>query len=304
MMKKGIVLFTTLMILMLLLSVMVYFLEFTKKAKDQVTYEFALLQTNSIVTNLVSYFKTIDLDQQSIFYGSGVPFTLELGTHTVTLEINSAHKLLDINTLAHAIETKDTPAYTEFVNFLYTKRLRDPELFIDILLDTVDNDKEEKNSGSGSEIVLLNPRFANGAIYNQKHFDTIIEYYATVSNDQDIYNIAFENYFSFRGGSLDINYLSKELLNLLFHDANSFSLSQIVDHNERYEELDELPFDEYYLKKINSGRMGHSIGVESALIKVDASFEYTEQFRSSIEFFYDVKNKVLSGYKVKDITFE
>jgi len=301
-MKKGIVLFTTLMMIMALLSIVTIFLKNTSKVKNSITTEFALIQTNSIMNNLTSYLKDVPFDEDTIFYGSKVPFTIPLKNNSsIVFKIESANKYLDINSLAVSIKSKNNETYSQFVSFLYQYNIRDPEFFIDLLLDTIDADTIEKNSGSGSEIVLNNPKFRNGKIYTMKHFKMIIDYYFSVTGDKLIYNIPFNKLISFHSASLDINFLSDRLIDMIFYDANQFDLTSIKKHNTIYEKLDDLPFDEAYIKEISKGRFAHSIGTKSSVIKVKIVLQYGEQFKSNVEFLYNIKTKSLYDYTILNI---
>ena len=300
-MKKSIVLFTTLLLIMALLATIMIFLNSTRKVKDEITYEFALIQTNAIMNNLVKYFHDIEFDEDVIFYGSKMPFNIQLGENRIQININSAHKYLNINSLATSMLKKNNIIYDNFINMMYQHKVKDPEFFVDLLLDTIDKDQEEKNSGSQSEISLQNPIFRNGKIYNKKHFDMILNYYVSITNDEDIRKVPFNEIISFDAPSIDINFANEQLLNTIFYDANTFSLNLIKKHTTVYEKLEDLPFDEFYLKEIKKGRFGHSITTNSTLIKVFIEFTYKTQFKSKISFLYDTKEKKLSNYTILEI---
>ncbi len=299
--KKGIVLFTTILLIMALLATIMLFLNSTRKVKDEITYEFALIQTNTIMYNLVKYFNDIEFDEDIIFYGSKMPFNLQFGESRVKIKIDSAHKYLNINSLSAAMSKKDNIVYDDFINMLYQYNVKDPEFFVDLLLDTLDADNIEKNSGSGSEISLQNPIFRNGKIYNNKHFNIILDYYSNTVGDKAIFKVPFNNIISFNAPSIDINFANEKLLNVIFHDANTFSLNIIKKHTEIYEKLEDLPFDEFYLKEIRKGRFGHSVETTSSLISVVVELSYKEQFKSKIKFLYNIKNKTLQDYTILDI---
>lgn len=299
--RKGIVLFTTILLIMALLGVVMVFLNSTKRVKDTLSYEYAQIQSNIVMYNLVEYFNGIKFDEDVVFYGSGLPFTMEFGDAIVTLEFNSAHDKININNLINIIKTKDNIAYDNFVTYLYSFRIIDPLFFIDILIDTIDKDNIEKNSGNGSEIVLKDPLFRNGRIYNNEHFKRIVEYYLQQTDDEDILKVPFDTFISFDAPNIDINFASKKILEILFYDANSFALETISKHNDIYDKLDDLPFDDYYLKNIKKGRFGQSITTTSNLLDVKVELNFNGRFKSNIKFLYDIKNKKLSQYTVEDI---
>ncbi|RLA84582.1 MAG: hypothetical protein DRG78_01100 [Epsilonproteobacteria bacterium] len=300
-MKKSIVLFTTLLLIMALLSVMMLFLNTTKEVKDNTSEEFALIQTNSVMSNLSVYFKNVAFDEETIFYGSKIPFTLPYDGGVVKFNIDSAHKYLNINLLAVSMKNKNNDVYEQFIAFLYQHRLRDPEFFVDLILDTFDKDSFEINSGSGSEIVLENPVFRNGKIHNKKHFKVILDYYFLKTNDKAIYDIPFNKIISFNAYPLDINFASKELLKIFFYDADQYTLDAIAEHKKIYEKMSDLGFDRGYEEILSKGRYGHSVNFKTIVISVNVELSYKNQFKSKVNFLYNTTTKKLAGYRIIDI---
>ena len=90
--RKGVVLFVTLMMMMLLLGIVSVFLNKTKESKDSVTTVYAMLQTNVVMHNLLQYLKEIDFDETTIFYASQAPFPVNFGQSNVTFQVESSQK--------------------------------------------------------------------------------------------------------------------------------------------------------------------------------------------------------------------
>lgn len=299
--KKAIVLFTTLLLILSLLSIVMLFLNSTKKTHDSITKEFALLQTNSVMVNLVEYLKTIDFDEEMIFHGAKVPFNLEFEDTHVTLKIDSLHKYININHFITSISKKDNLYYNKFIDFLYEKNLNRPEYFIDLLIDTVDKDDFDLTSGGDTEISKAFPLFRNEKIVNKKHLDQIIEYYFEQTNDQEIYNMEFEKYFNFNSPSLDLNFANEEVLKFILYDAYESDLNIIKEHNEVYEELSDLPFDDNYKDELKKARFGNKITTLSEMITLDIDLRYKSQYKANVKFVYNTKTKTLSDYTIDDI---
>jgi len=299
--KKAIVLFTTLLLILSLLSIVMLFLNSTKKTHDAITKEFALLQTNSVMVNLVEYLKTIDFDEEMIFHGSKVPFNLEFEDTYVTLKIDSLHKYININHFITSISKKDDLHYNKFIDFLYEKNINRPEYFIDLLIDTVDKDDFDLTSGGDTEISKAFPLFRNEKIVNKKHLDQIIEYYFEQTNDQEIYNMDFEKYFNFNAPSLDLNFANEEVLKFILYDAYESDLNIIKEHDEVYEELSDLPFDDNYKDELKKSRFGNKITTLSEMITLDIDLRYKSQYKANVKFVYNIKTKTLSDYTIDDI---
>ena len=298
--KKGVVLFVTLMMIMLLLAVVSIFLNKTKETKDNVTYENALIQTNLIMQDLLLYLKKIKFDEDMIYYAAKAPFPLGFEDSSVIIKIDSAQKYIDINTLITSSVTNNITA-DKFVSLLYKYNISQPELFLNILQDTIDTDIEEKNSGLQSEIILTVPTFRNGKIYSKIHLNSIIDYYFDKTGDKAIYEFPFDDVFGFSSSSIDMNFVSMDVMNILFDDANSYILEIIAKHAKVYDTIGDLPFDEYYTNKINQGVLGHSISTNTTLLKVKMDLIYKTQFKSSISFDYNIDSKGISNYTIVNI---
>ena len=304
--RNGVILFVTLMMMLLFMGVVSLFLNKTKESKDSSTIIYAMIQTNSIMDNLVGYIKNIEFDEYTIMFASQAPFPLSLGETNIVLKLDSAQKHININSfLKAATESKEADSNSDkFILLLLKYKIEEPNLFLDLLKDTYDTNKEgeEEERSNESEIILEYPTFRNGRIYNENHLSKIVDYYFEKTGDNEIYEIPFDELFSYTTNSvIDINFLSLDLMEILFDDANYYSLKTINEYDDIYEEIDDLPFDEYYTKKINKGMLGQTITTETKLIKVSATLNYKTQFKSKISFMYNTNSKNIFDYKIEDI---
>ena len=294
--RKGIVLFITLMLMLLLLGIVSVFLSKTKESKDEVTSSFAIVQTNFIMHNLFEYLKTIKFDEDTIHYASMTPMPLNLGQSNLLLKITSAQSRININSFVQSA-IKDNLVSDKFILLLTKYKLKDPYFFLDLLKDTIDKDKESRNS-QNSEIVETYPTFRNKKIYTQAQLDKIIDYYFDKTGDANIYNFPFSKIFGFTNAAIDINFLSYESMQILFDDANQNILKTIADYPDVYKKLEELPFDDYYMKKVKKGMLGQNIATTTQLLNISVKIKYKEQFKSKINFEYNTKTKKVSNYKI------
>jgi len=299
-MKKGVVLFVTIMMMMLLLSIVTVFLNKTKESKDNVTQIYAMVQTNVIMHNLLQYIKEINFDETAIFYASKSPFTINLGQSNVIFHLESAQKYININSFVKS-SIKNSTTSENFMSLLLEYKIEDPNFFLDILKDTLDKDNESRNS-LNSEIVLEHPTFRNMKIYNRHHLSQIIDYYFDKTGDNAIYRIPFDEIFSYTNGSIDLNFMPAKLMKIVFYDANAYLLKTIEKHPSTYKELKDLPFDEYYMKKVKKGMLGQSFTTKTTMLKISATIDYKTQFRSRISFLYDIKSKKISDYTILSIS--
>ncbi|MEA1956667.1 MAG: hypothetical protein U9N02_09290 [Campylobacterota bacterium] len=296
--KNGVVLLVTLMLIMLLLGLVTLFLSKTKQSKDFVTYSHALNQTSLTMTNLVTFIKQIQLDEESIFYAAGMPYPINLGQSDVTVEIDSAQKTININSLI-SDSLKNNITSDKFIDLLIDNKIKEPIFFLNLLQDTIDKDDQSRNN---SEIILEYPTFRNGKIHNSIHFKQIIDYYFSKTGDANIYDFKYEEIFNFTSNSIDMNFISMDAMELLFDDANHYILETISKHEEIYEKLDDLPFDSYYMKKVKAGKLGQSFMTETQLINMKISINHKGNFTSHISVLYNIKSKNILEYNVDKIT--
>ena len=297
--KNGIILLVTIMLLMLLMGVMTIFLKKTTESKNELVYAFALNQTNLLMHNIFQYIKAIELDEESIFYASKTSYPLDLGDAKISINIDSAQKNININSMVTA-SIKNNIVADRFLFLLSNYKLKRAQYLLALLQDTVDKDSDDR-SGDGSEIIIDYPTFRNGSIYNQHHLEKILDYYFIKTGDENIYNIPFEKMFSYENSSIDLNFISLENLNLLFPDANGYTLKLLGRHVKIYEKLEDLPFDEYYTKKLNKNAFGQPVSLKTENILVNITLKYKAQFVSKVNFEYNLKAKKIIDYHINSI---
>ncbi len=300
--RNGVVLFVTMMMILLLMSIVSIFLNKTKESKDKVTTVFAMTQTNAIMYNLLGYINELKLDEYAIFFASQTMIPLNLGDSNVFFKLNSNQRLININSLLNA-SIKDNIVSDKFIYFLLKYKIEDPDLFLNLLKDTIDKDRNSRASVE-SEIVMLHPTFRNGKIYNRAHLDMIVDYYFEQSGDGAIYNIEFDEFFSYTNNSIDLNFISLELMEFLFEDLNHYTISQIDENEGVYDDIEDMPFDPYYRKKIEKGMMGQRFTTKTETIDIEITLVYMSQFESKIRFKYNIKSKKIFDYEIMKIVLQ
>ncbi|MBL0707961.1 MAG: hypothetical protein JJW00_02840 [Sulfurimonas sp.] len=300
--RKGVVLFVTLMMILLLMGIVSVFLNKTKESKDKITTIFAMTQTNAIMYSTIGYLNKIELDEEALDFASKMTLPINFGESNLLIGIKSDNRLLNINSFVRSC-IKDNIVSDKFIYYLQKHKLRDPNLFLDLLKDTIDKDTNNR-SGIQSEIVLTYPTFRNSRIYNRSHLDMIIEYYYEQTNDRAIYNVPFDKLFSYYNGSIDLNFISLELMEFLFDDLNANTIAQIANKSGVYGELKNVPFDEYYRKKVKKGIMGQHFTTKTSSLDVKLTLVYMSQFKSHITFKYDMRSKKIYNYEIVDVSLE
>ena len=119
------------------------------------------------------------------------------------------------------------------LNILSTYNIKDPEYFIDLILDTIDSDKEERNAYS--EIKLIDPSFPNGKIYSFKHFKKILKFYAQQRRDKDIFKIPWKKLIYFGDKKIypiDCKRINKNIATFLGLVFEEYSCKEILNYDE------------------------------------------------------------------------
>ena len=178
--------------------------------------------------------------------------------------------------------------YSLFDRILLNYNIQNRELFLSMLLDTIDEDKEERYPNS--EIANFNHFFQNGEIINMRHFKQIIKRYRDLTLDKNIDNIPWDMLIGFRSKIIDFNYITPELLSFLLPSLDKESLYKITLNKlvtyDNFDEL-ELPND------LNEQLKRYNIKFFSPEIWCIIDFQFNE-YSKNISFQYNLKEKKVS----------
>ncbi|WP_457595731.1 hypothetical protein [Hydrogenimonas sp.] len=298
-MRRGVVLFITLAILMMLASVVFLFLRQSDAVKKSVRSQMAAVQTNLILSDLSGYLKGQNFTQDDIFYGAGIPVALEVGALSGTLAIDSAQNRVDLNALLAALP-KDQATLEAFLAWLEeNQRLKDPQLMLALLLDTMDTDLYERERGS--EIRRTYPWFQNGTIANARALALILETYRNMSGDAVPRLEDWLEIFGFDGADFDLNYASMAQLRLLYPDLPDATLSRLAAHNNRYTQAEDLPVAEEYKEALMRPHMGITPVLSSRQIAVAVDFETPQECKGRLSFRMALKKRRITHLSLSPI---
>lgn len=132
------------------------------------------------------------------------------------LRLSSAASKFNINQLIDKDNnsTINQTLYDTIYSITREYQLSDGLFFMSLLLDTLDNDKEER--AFESEFTYLeNSTLSDGAILNQKAFKKIQDFYAKARSDGNIYKIPWDKIIAFSGEKIDYNYLTSKIKAIL-----------------------------------------------------------------------------------------
>lgn len=149
------------------------------------------------------------------------------GRFTLEASLHSPYRIFNINTICDPSGKAKEP-YITFVSRIFERYpITSPDMFLNILLDTIDTDLEQRQEGS--EILASFPDFHNGSIENFTQFEQVIARYLTLTKDSQILKIPWKQLIGFEGEKIDINYVSPEVLSLIAPELDSQIVHRITD---------------------------------------------------------------------------
>ena len=249
---------------------------YQKFSKD--TFYKNISQNSILIKDIKSILDTVSKD----INGSDIkilfhtfPISSKDGDFRALISIEPLFNRVDINEIKNNKYIK-----TYLQNILEYYQVADPLLFENLILDTIDKDKEERVGGS--EIVLKEPFFKQGKIYNYSHFKEILDYYYKVMQDNSIYKIPWQKLIFFGDGNsiIDCNLISKDVakfLGLEYSDNITCKSLETFEENKKImKNLSIIPFN----KKI------------SYLIKINLLYD-----DENLSFIYDINKKRIENIK-------
>ena len=299
--RRGIVLFITLGILLLLSSIIFLFLQQNSALKKSVGKNIDIIQTNLLLSDMSGFLKSQNFTQNDIFYGSGIPVSLDLGPISGSIVLSSARDKININALLGSLQEKQE-ALESLLRWMENRRIKAPSLLLALLLDSYDTDGYERERGS--EIRNDRPWFQNGQIANSRAMETILQTYTTLSGDANLTLESWEETFGYEGTILDLNYATGEQLKLLYPDFPPAVIDKLAAHNERYDKAKDIPIDEEYKASLLTVRFGITPTLETDTLDVRITFSSTRECSGSMGFWMDMKKKKITHLSLSPVTCE
>ncbi len=129
------------------------------------------------------------------------------------VKLSSPYSSLNINALLDQNGTINTPNVAVFMQIFSHYPIASPDIFLNLLLDTLDSDTAER--AVDTEISLTRPNAKNGSISNEREFNRIVERYLQLTQDRAVLSIPWGRYIGFNGDKMDFNALNAETLSLI-----------------------------------------------------------------------------------------
>lgn len=132
---------------------------------------------------------------------------------TLKVKLSSPYSCLNVNSLLDQNGTIKRPNVAVFMRIFSHYPIACPDIFLNLLLDTIDIDTAER--GVDTEISLTRPNAKNGSIANEREFNRIVEHYLQLTQDRAVLSVPWGRYIGYEGDKMDFNALNAETLSLI-----------------------------------------------------------------------------------------
>jgi hypothetical protein len=288
-MKKGIILFATLGFVAAMFAIFYYVFDLSDilfaKSRQIQARDQKIIIFQDIKKALDDYAADIkNSDDLSKFLSTPLFFSDKKTALSMQVEISSLSNKLNVNDMMHnnKINSNKKDLFEQICD---TYNVIDTDFLVSLVLDTIDDDTNERVAGS--EIALENFKFTNGSIADFDQFETILESYTRYTNDSSVKIIPWKKLIYFgrqSSGFIDCDRLSNDMIFAIGLDESYKSCDDL--QNETGKNMKEK-FD---LKKYDKE------DVYIVSVKIRYKIQGTNTQRISFE--YDIKT-----HKVSDFDF-
>ena len=292
-MKKAVILLATLFFVMLIIFLIGVNTKLLKRGFEISNETKFMVQVNSLLKDIkvlldkkaplitnATFLNVLTSAQWSIEYGQALK---------VTLDMKSDARALNINSIRPPDELGGTEnrygIYDIISSILEENEVKDAPYLLDLILDTVDTDLEERSYNS--EIASVDANFEQGRIHSMQHFRQILSHYARAVSDSKANSIPWETYIAFTHRQADVNFLDIKMLSSVLKRDESEIAKQIQENSPIEDMSVVFSPDEVALLT--------SLGVQAfvPIVKCVVHIETLERVAKA-EFLYDLKSKRVS----------
>lgn len=284
-MKKGIALFVTLSLIMIITILVSKSLQISQDSLKGITTVKKINQINFLIGNLKPILKqviesmAIDTDESTI----GIAFDMALPLEDKDIKLNLSFEPIDDKIDINYLLLDGNSSY--LIEHLFNDyEVANLPAFYDLIHDTQDLDSEIRG-GYDSEIILDDKSFENGRIYDYEHFSQILDRYSLLTDDINIHKIPWQKIFYFGEGKV------KRPLYINFaHDRVKMFFDIGLDEEDKFEKnqdvIDTLSKED--IEKFNLKVYEKAGDTFLVLCKIEYSFA---TISGQIKLFYDLGKK-------------
>lgn len=294
MMRRGVALLVTLVIVMLMTLVIGWSMQNLDRAKGVVEKERFLIQSGIIIEDVLSMLKNspeinaVVEDNTSValftLLSSASMLPFESQGYRVLISLSSARGKLNINTLGENNTTRARQRVDYLANFLSSKGLNGDLVYY--ILDSMDGIKED--GSYRSDLFFNDPTLYRDAIVSSKQMERILLDYEKKEGIDPFSKLDFDKIFFYdqdRTTKLDLNYASAEVWEFVagVTQERAKVLAQEAGMYQSLEDLGLTPEEKRLLEMFDYSFFEPVISVHIDVMK--------EKLNGTIEFEYDLKKK-------------
>lgn len=306
-MKKGIALFSTLMILVLVIMLMSVALKNSTNIKISTLKDRYIIQENITVTDLIKLIEEKIVPKFKLFKGENRvivqevlfknPITIndKVTNSTITVKLIPNDGKININYI-NSIEGK------KYIKKIFTAiGVQEPEILANIILANITN--SNKYSDDYKLHIKEKNIQAGTTIKDKKIFDYILDLYVQNTTDNEVYTIDFSKYFNFyqnieekynriSGKSIDINYAEIELIDSLGVSLGNDVRKTIRNKTKTFYNYDQLKLEDASKHKDILIDNGFGFKTKNILLEIN-----TESINNRVKYLlnYNLETKKISN---------
>ena len=308
-MKKGIALFSTLMILALVTILMSVALKNTSNIKRSVLMDKFLIQENLTTTDIVELIDTKIVKKleplkglpkvraQKVLFEQPIIIHDPVNNSSIKIQMLENDGKVNINFINSIDGTAFIKKIFNIIGVL------ESEVLIEIILANITNSNKYRDD---YKIHLKDFDKQYGYITNKEQFDEMLNVYVQNTDDQKSYDIVFDKFFNFyvnddqqynrlSSNELDINYIEVELIDSIIGLDNSVR-KNIKNKEMLFYEYSQLKLDNDSTQKKILENHGFGFETNNILLKIN-----TTSINNKIEY---ILNYNLTTKKISNISMD
>jgi hypothetical protein len=303
--KKGIALFSTLMILVLVIMLMAVALKNSTNIKKSILKDRYIIQENLTVTDVI---KLVDnqiasklqslsgeqrVEAQNILFAHPLNIQDSVTNSTITVTLKPNDGRLNINFI-------NSDKGEKFIKTILEKiGVKEPEILSEILLANITNLDKYRDD---YKIFLKEKDKRAGYINSYNEFKYMLDIYVQNTDDIEVYAIEFEKYFNFYNNTdqkfnrladniLDINYIELELIDSVVSLKNSIR-ANIKQKDRVFYSLDELELNSEAMEKETLETNGFGVVTQNIILEINI-----KSINNRVQYLlnYNLKTKKISN---------
>ena len=294
MMRRGVALLLTLVIVMLMSIAIGWSMHTLNQAKETVEKERFMIQSGMLVEDILTFLKNSPqinavADENSslalfTMLGSASMLPFESQGYRVLVSLKSARGKLNINTFSEDDTTRAKERRERLANFLNSYGFGS-DLY-DYILDAMSGIKED--GSYRSDLFFNDPELYRDAIVSPRQMERILIEYAKKDGLDPFSKLDFDKIFAYsddRNTKLDLNYASAEVWEFVT-GVSKDRAKELAENTGAYEKVEDLGLSEE--QKHILSLFEYSFFEPIILVHLDIQ---KETIFGTIEFEYDIKNK-------------